>query len=94
MEKNKKNNTRMISLISIGVFVSAMILLIVIGINIATRIIYNQNLMAEKNRMEQEIEYIGDIEEYARDGYYVVYSDGRGYALDANGEIIVIYEMK
>ena len=94
MEKSKKNNTRMISLISIGVFVSAMILLIVIGINIATRIIYNQNLNAEKNRMEQEIEYIGDIEEYARDGYYVVYSDGRGYALDANGEIIVIYEMK
>lgn len=94
MEKNKKNNTRIISLLCIGVFASAMILLVVIGINIATRIIYNQNLLDEKNRMEQEIQYIGDLEEYAKEGYYVVYSDGRGYALDANGEIIVIYEMK
>lgn len=94
MEKGKKNHTRLISFLCLGIFCASIIFLVFVGINIASKIIYNQELIAEKERMEQELEYIGDIEQYAKEGYYVVYSDGRGYAIDVNGEIIVIYEMK
>ncbi len=94
MEENKANRNRTFSFFCIGIFAASMVLLVVIGINIVSKILYHQELIAQQERMEEELDYLGDIGAYTKEGYYIVYSDGRGYALDSDGKVIVIYEMK
>ena len=47
--------------------------------------------MALKDQLQEEMDYIKDIDATVNEGYYVVYAEGE-YALDMHGEVIVIYK--
>ena len=88
---SKKSKIRTSSYFYIGIFVVAIILLSIISLNIVIKYKQNQDLIAEKNRLENELEHIKDIDANVNEGYYVVYAEGE-YALDINGDIVVIYK--
>lgn len=87
-EERKRNRT--FSFFCIGIFVSALILLFVMGVSLITKYNYNQELIRQKEQLQQELDYIKDIDANVEEGYYVVYAEGE-YALDIYGEIVVIY---
>lgn len=88
--KKRKINQRTLSFFYIGIFITGILLLVTLSINLVHLHQINQDLINEKQRLEEEMEYIKDIENNVNEGYYVVYAEGE-YALDIHGEIIVIY---
>ncbi len=89
-EKKKKKKYRLSSIFYIGIFVSGIIMFSVALASLSIKYINNQKLIKEKEKIQEEYNYIKNIDADVREGYYVVYADGE-YALNMDGDIIVIY---
>ncbi len=86
-----KNNSRMISIFCIGVFISAIILLALTITHICIKYYEHQVLLEQKQTLQNQLNYANEIKGIVVDDYYVVYAEGQ-YTIDQQGEIIVIYE--
>lgn len=89
--KDKKKANKTLSMFSIGIFMSGLIVLFIVSISLSIKYKANQELLALKDQLQEEMDYIKDIDATVNEGYYVVYAEGE-YALDMHGEVIVIYK--
>lgn len=89
-KEKKRKKYRLSSVFYIGIFASGIIMFSIFLILLSIKYVNNQNLLKEKEKIQEEYNYIKDIDADVNEGYYVVYADGE-YALNMDGEIIVIY---
>ena len=89
--KDKKKANKTLSIFSLGMFMSGLVVLFIVAISLSINYKANQELLALKEQLQEELDYIKDIDATVNEGYYVVYAEGE-YALDMHGEVIVIYK--
>ena len=89
MKKEKQRN-KTLSFFSLGLFITGLVAIFIVSISLSLEYKANQDLLKQKEKLQEELDYIKDIDANVQDGYYVVYAEGE-YALDMYGEVIVIY---
>ena len=89
MKKEKQRN-KTLNYFSLGLFNTDLVAIFIVSISLSLEYKANQDLLKQKEKLQEELDYIKDIDANVQDGYYVVYAEGE-YALDMHGEVIVIY---